>query len=158
MAESIITNYYHSDLWTRFRFRETAESTANQFELEKSRPEEEKCPVPSSSGLADSAKQNATYKALLKEIACEDASIRSISSKVLEKWCKKKDRSFTSPSNINSDNSDALEVIFKSFYLRQSIDSISQETFLNSTAIKCLCNRFLANMKTRSKANRKLLN
>ena len=105
MVESIITNYYHSDLWTRFRFRETSESTANQFEFEKSELEEEKCPVPSSSGLADSAKQNATYKALLKEIACEDASIRSISSKVLEKWCKKEDRSFTSSSNINSDNS-----------------------------------------------------
>ena len=87
-------------------------------------------------GLADSIKRSLEYTNILEDMITQDDFVAQASSRILNEWSKGTKSKQNPPQQSYNDNQNEIEIIFKRFYLNQSIESISDQELISEVKVK----------------------
>ena len=158
MAKTKTTNYYHPGIWMTIKIQNLADDI-EAIELGQEgedNHEEEK--EHASYGLADSIKHSLEYTNILEDMITQDDFVAQASSRILNEWSKGTKSKQDPPQQSYNDSQNEIEIIFKRFYLNQSIESISDQELISEVKVKKIWNKFSSKLRTRNRINKKRLN
>ena len=158
MVRTKITNYFHPDIWSTIKIQNFAEDQKVIESNKDEQSDEEESKEQANCGVADSIMRSLEYRHILDNLVNQDDSIADASARIQKKWSKTTKAEYQLPLHFPNDNQSEIEIIFKRFYINQTIETISNQSYLSESEVKLIWSKFRSKLRTRNKAIKRWLN